>query len=33
MRKIVQANVGNPPSEKDLSAVVRAIIQNHLEND
>jgi hypothetical protein len=33
MRKIVQANVGNPPSEKDLPAVVRAIIQNHLEND
>jgi hypothetical protein len=33
MRKIVQANVGQPPSEKDLPAVVRAIIQNHLDND
>jgi predicted AlkP superfamily pyrophosphatase or phosphodiesterase len=33
MRKIVQANVSNPPSEKDLPAIVRAIIQNHLDND
>jgi predicted AlkP superfamily pyrophosphatase or phosphodiesterase len=33
MRKIVQANVGKPPSEKDLPAIVRAIIRNHSDDD
>jgi hypothetical protein len=33
MRKIVQANVGKPPSEKDFPAIVRAIIRDKSDDD
>ena len=33
MRKLVQANVGKQPSEKDLTAIVRALFRNQSDDD